>query len=167
MSTKIHPKKKEFSWTFLSMRIHPLKVSTRIRPIWKKVSTRIHCPSHFFNNSAHIFSISRNNKYCKTGLISSELFPNEYLLISSLCACHNSYNSTASILQVDVFYYVLLLLLQSFSAASFFLLGTWVQRPKFVVKKLNIALLGKACNTSVHCTGVIKALNIWSNVPPS
>jgi hypothetical protein len=31
----------------VSTRIHPLKMSTRIRPFWKKVSTRNHFPQEF------------------------------------------------------------------------------------------------------------------------
>ena len=31
----------------MSTKIHPLNMSTKIRPFWKKISTRIHCPQEF------------------------------------------------------------------------------------------------------------------------
>ena len=56
ISMKIHPKRgilvdknpkmDKNSWK-MSTKVHPLKLSTRLCPFWKKVSTRIHCPREF------------------------------------------------------------------------------------------------------------------------
>ena len=52
MCTRIHQK--------VSTRIHPLKMSKKICPFWKKLSTRSQCPqmspSHFWYLPNHIFS---------------------------------------------------------------------------------------------------------------
>ena len=55
MSTRIHQK--------VSTRIHPLTMSTKIRPFWKKVSTRSHCPRNISIPKIIMNLIQRRYRY--------------------------------------------------------------------------------------------------------